>query len=72
MTLVDSNLAEAIAKATIYWLDCREQLGNLMKSDWVKSGIATHMWHNYIIVDTPITVRINSLDNNNKVIIGVR
>lgn len=69
MKFVDSNLAEATAEATIYWLDYREQLGYLMKSDWAKLGIATHMWHSYIIVDTPITARVSSLDNDNKAIL---
>lgn len=69
MNIVDSNLAEAIAKATLYWMDCRERLGNLMIAEWDKSGITAHMMSNYIIVDTPITARISSLDTNNKAIL---
>lgn len=69
MNIVDSNLAEAIAKATIYWIDCREKLANIMKPEWDKSEITAHMMSNYIMVDTPITIRISSLDNKNKAIL---
>ena len=69
MKVVDSNLVEAVGKATANWMNCREYLGNLMKADWEKSGITAHMMREFINVETPITARISSLDSDNKAIL---
>lgn len=69
MKTVDLNLAKAIAKATIYWADCRDYLGILMSPDWAEAGIKEHMMREFIHNDTPITARISSLDIKNKAIL---
>lgn len=69
MKVVDSNLAEAVGRATVKWMDIREYLGSLMSPEWEKNGIKEHMIRQYINVDTPITARISSLDSDNKAIL---
>lgn len=69
MKTVDSNLVAAIGRATANWMDIREDLGILMAPEWEKASIKEHMIQKYIMNDTPITTRISSLDNDNKVIL---
>lgn len=37
MKVVDSNLAEAVGRATVKWMDIREYLGSLMSPEWEKT-----------------------------------
>ena len=69
MKTVDSNLVEAVGRATVNWMDIREYLGSLMAPEWDKEGIKEHMTREFIHNDTPITARISSLDNKNKAIL---
>lgn len=71
MNTINLNLAHALAKVTLNWMDCRESIAKLCMPEWKKKGdwMAAHMIDNYIMVDTPITLRIYDLDKFNQAIL---
>lgn len=71
MSKVNLCLAESIAKVTSEWEDCRERIGKLCLPEWIKRGdwMAAHMMDEYIMVNTPITLKVCDLDAQNQTIL---
>lgn len=63
---VDFYLASAIARATMNWEYCREDIAKYCAEEWEERGVLEHMMNEYINVDTPITTRIANLDTQNQ------